>query len=326
MSNPEKQKKRKSFIPGFIRHDFLRKLIALLFAILVWQRVDTQISEPDTLRDIPVNVSLPDNLERENETPIKVNLKVRASRRVLNNLSPYDDVHINVKLKEPAVQKKPLIISYRIDPAKDISLPSGITVLQVTPELISVNVDRKISKSVPVELTYSGVLPDGYSYRVVQLIPDSIVITGPQNLIKPMKKIKTEPVIFRKINVEDFECKVKIVPEDNVSVSRDKITAMIEIYKKNDVREFNQIPIKPFGSPASSARITLLPDKAFVIVGGAKKSVELMNGNQLHPFVDITGLKVPGIYNLKVQCWIDDKDVHIKKIQPVTIDVKLGKP
>ena len=126
--------------------------------------------------------------------------------------------------------------------------------------------------------------------------------------------------------MEDFECSVNIVPGDNVSVSRDKITAMIEIYKKHDIREFSKILIKPFGTPSDSAHVVLKPDTAFVIVGGVKKSVELMNENQLHPFVDITGLKVPGIYNLKVECWMDDKDVNVKKIQPGKIEVELKKP
>lgn len=325
MSKSEKKSKKIKIIPGFIRHDFLRKLIALLFAILVWQRVDTQISEPDTLIGIPLHISLPGNVKLLSMMPEKVSLKIKASRRIIDSLSIKDDIDINIKLDDLPIPKNPLVISHRINLFQDIRVPSGVTVLQVKPEIISINVDKKISKSVPVELISSGFLLDAYSFRVVQLIPDSVIITGAQSVVKQIKKIKTEPVVLKESYVEDFECKVKTIPRDDIIVSSKEVTAVIEIYKKRDVREFSRIPIKPFGTPASSARVILKPDQAFMIISGIKKSVELMNESQLHPFVDITGLKVPGIYNLEVKCWIDDKDVSIKEIQPEKIEVELKK-
>jgi len=325
MSNSKKLKKIRKIIPGFIRHDFLRKFTALFFAILVWQRVNTQIAESEILHDIPVTVLLPENLVRTNDTPIKVSLKVKASRRILNNLS-INDIQINVKLSEPTVDKNPMRISHRIAPVSDITLPSGINIIQVKPEIISINVDRKISKTVPVKLTSSGFLMSGYSYQIVALIPDSVIITGPQSIIRKMKEIKTEPVILKKENVEDFECSVDLVLKDNVTASRKAITAQIEIYKKYDVREFSNILIKPFGVPASPAKVVLNPDKTFIIIDGAKKAVEIMNASKLHPFVDISGLKVPGKYSLNVECWLEKKDVDIKEIKPSMIEVELKKP
>ena len=325
MNKTDKKKKKFRFIPGFIRHDFLRKLIALFFAVLIWQRVDSEIAEPDTLRDIPVQISLPANLERTNETPIRVSLKVKASRRILNNLS-LNDINIKVKLNESSVHKNSLAISYRIDPKKDISLPSGITVLQVTPETIEISVDRKVSKTVPVELICSGVLLDGYSFRESAVIPKQVIITGPQSIIDPMKEIKTQPIILKTINVEDFECDVKLDIKNNVVANRAAVTAQIEIYKKYDVREFSNMSIKTYGSAASPCKAILQPPQAFIIIKGVKKSVEIMQETALHPFVDISGLKVPGKYSLKIKCWADDKDVRVKEIKPKKIDVELKKP
>lgn len=321
----DKKKNKLKFIPGFIRHDFLRKLIALIFAILVWQRVDSEIAEPDTIRDVPVNISLPANLERTSDKPINVKLEVKASRRILNNLS-LKDININIKLDEPAFKKNPMVISHRIDPVSDISLPSGITVKQVDPEIISISVDRKVSKTVPIKLDYSGYLLDGYSYRLMGLIPSSVIITGPQSIIRSMKDIKTQPIILKPENVEDFECEVDLVPKDNITVSRKAVTAQIEIYKKYGIREFNDIPIKTYGSPASPGKAVLQPAKAFIIVNGVKKSVEIMQDKELHPFVDITGLKVPGTYSLAIKCWVDDKDVKIKAIKPKQVNVELKQP
>lgn len=320
-----KDDKKLHLIPGFIRHDFLRKLIALIFAILVWQRVYSEIAVDYTLFDIPVNISLPAQLERTDDQPLKVNLTVKASRRIINNPTLKADIKIDVKLTEDDIKGNPLTISHKINP-KDISMPTGITLLQISPENINISVDRKISKTVPVEVTISGYLLDIYTYKQTSIIPRTVVITGPKSIIEQMKVVKTEPIILKPENVEDFETEVNLDSEKNVAVNRKAVTVQIEIYKKFDVREFNDIPIKTFGAPATPGQAVLKPAKAFIIVDGAKKSVEIMQDKELHPFVDVTGLKVPGKYSLPVQCWVDDKDVKIKEIKPKQIDVELKEP
>lgn len=321
MSNEEKKSKW-NFIPGFIRHDFLRKLIALFFAVLIWQRVNSEIAEPDTLRDIPVHISLPADLEQTSDNPVKVNLKVKGSRRLLNKLK-VKDINIDVRIDEKANGQKD--IKYRIDP-KEITVPSGITVLEVEPSVIKIPVDIKVSKTVPVELSISGYLLDGYSYKKNSIIPSSVSISGPKNLVDDIKEIKAEPIILRPENVADFECEVNLKAPKNITVSRKAVTAQIEVYKKYEIREFENVLVKPFGTPETPAKIDLKPDKVYVRIKGVKKSVEIMNDRELNPLVDVSKLKVPGKYSIKVKCWLGDNDVEIQEIKPEKIDVELKTP
>lgn len=321
MSNEDKETKWK-YIPGFIRNDFWRKLIALFFAILIWQRVDSEIAELDTLRDIPVNIILPPNLEQTNDSPIKVNLKVKASRRILNNLNVKEDINIDVKIDKSTAKKQ---IDHRIDP-KDITVPSGMTVLQVEPAVIEVPVDRKASKTVPVKLELTGYLMEGYSYKVMGIIPNSVTISGPQSTIKPMKFINAEPIKLKPDYVEDFETELKLLPKDNVTVNRRMVTVQVEIFKKYDIREFENVTIKPFGTPASPANVEIQPKQVYMRVRGVKKAVEIMQEKELNPLVNISGLKVPGKYSLEVKCWVNDKDVNLQEIKPKKIDVELKQP
>jgi len=325
MSNKKNKKDKFRFIPRIIRYDFFRKMIALFFALLLWRSVDSQLSEHETLRNIPIHVSLSNNMQCMSINPKTVTIKVKASRYALNKLSS-TDVEVNIKdLDESIVNEKEQVVQYKIDIRHDVSLPSGITVLQIKPEVIDINVEKRISKTVPIKLVYSGLLMSGYSYNENRLIPKQVIITGPKGSVDEIKYIETEPVILREVNVDDFECEVALSKRKGISLSTPRVTAQIEIFKKLDVREFANIEVKPFGVAAGKGNIAIIPNKVLIMVDGVKKSLEVMNESNIHPYIDITTLKEPGTYSLDVKCWIDAKDVKVKEIIPSKVNVEFKK-
>lgn len=325
MSNKKNKDEKFRFIPRIIRYDFFRKMIALFFALLLWRSVDSQLSEHETLRDIPINVSLSNNMQCMSINPTNVTLKVKASRYALNKLSSAD-IEVNIKnLDESIVNENAQVVQYKIDIRHDITLPSGITVLQVKPEKITINVEKRVSKTVPVKLVYSGFLMSGYSYNENRLIPKQVIITGPKGIVDEIKYIETEPVILREVNVDDFECEVALSRKKGISISTPRVTAHIEIFKKLDVREFVNIEVKPFGAITGKGNIVITPNKVLIMVDGVKQSLEVMNGSNIHPYVDITAIKEPGKYSLDVKCWIDAKEVKVKEIIPSKVSVEFKK-
>jgi len=323
-------KKREKFkirhlIPGFIQHDFIRKVIAIVFAIFIWQRVDDEITQPDTLRDLDVNIVLPDNLVRLDDNSIKVDVSLKASRRILSKLTK-EDIKIVLKVDPGDLKRKPMLITHRIDKAVDVQVPSGVTVLGVKPEILSFTVDKKMTRNLPVKLEYSGYLLEEYSYRVSNIIPSKIIVTGPESIVGQIKFIKSRPIILKPENVEDFEVDTSLVEKKNVSLSRKIVTVQIEIYRKFDTDDFVDLPVKPLGFPAAPARIKFTPTTVTSTIYGIRKSLEVLKPETIHPFVDISGLKVPGVYTLKVKYWVDEKDVTVRGGAPDSIKVELLKP
>jgi len=325
MSDKKEKFKLRSLIPGFIQHDFIRKVIALFFAIFIWQRVDDEITQPDTLRDVDVNIVLPHNLVRLDDNSIKIDVSLKASRRILSKLTK-DDIKLQINIDPGKLKRHPMLISHRIDKITDIKVPSGITVTGVKPDVVSFTVDRKMTRTLPVKLEYSGYLLEEYSYRVSNIIPKSVIVIGPESIVGEMKFIKSRPIILKPENVEDFEVDTSLVSKKNVSLSRKIVTVQIEIYRKYDTRDFADIQIKPLGFPLSPAKIKFSPSSVTATIFGIRKSIEILKPEEIHPFVDISGLKVPGIYNLKVKYWVDVKDVTIRGGAPDTIKVELSKP
>ena len=113
-----------SLIPGIIRRDFVRKMIALFFALLVFFTVSYKTGQMARVQGVTVNLILPAGIVCMDETLPKVSLKVKgASERRLNLLTPRD-FSIDLKVEERKfIMGEPYPL--RIDP-QDVKSPVGI--------------------------------------------------------------------------------------------------------------------------------------------------------------------------------------------------------
>ena len=307
--------KKIRFIPGFIANDFWRKVIALFFAILVWERVTAKLDVDQKFRGIPVTMTMPGYVLLENR-PITVNLVLKGSQQQLNKLTP-SDIKITVAVKKPKKDLNEIIIAQ-----KDIIVPHGISVSAIEPNVIKVYLDEKMTKKVPVKLTYSGALLDGYELNPIHIIPQEVTVTGPKSIIDKPEYIKTYPIMLRKDFVEDFDCRTAIDTENkNIEVTPKEISARIEVYKKYDVRTFQNIKIKPFGYTPNGNKIKIMPLNATITVKGVKNAIEVMTRDAIRAFVDLSNIEKAGEYTLNLQCLIDNKDIKVKSIIPTTVNV-----
>ena len=307
-------------VPGFIRRDFWRKFIALAFAIIVWNRVAAKLDSERVLRHVPVRISVPAGYVRTDDAPFSTELTLKGSKSRLMGLS-LDDIFIEVEPAAPKVGVNKIPIS-----PDDVSPMPGVTVAAVELRSISLKLDKKMEKEVPVELVCSGMLSEDYAFKVVGLTPPSVTITGPRTLLEKIKTLRTEPVVLKKEDVKNIERMVKIRHDGRITVRPKELLAKIEIYKNRDSRTFENVPIKPYGFiPSPGFELTFKPDHVSILIEGTKRAVELATPDEMHPFVEISGLKKPGTWQLETQCWLKNKELSVKAVKPSKIEVTLKK-
>ncbi|NOY74446.1 MAG: YbbR-like domain-containing protein, partial [Kiritimatiellaeota bacterium] len=198
----------------------------------------------------------------------------------------------------------------------------GVSVERIERKRIVLKLDRKSEKKVPVSLNITGALLEDYNYAVDSIVPAEVRITGPESILRRVKMIQASPIVLGKVNVEDFECVLKLRIGPNVSISQSSVTVKVDIFKKFDSRTFDSLTIKPFGFlPASSRKLEFDVKTASIRVSGHKQAVELLIADDLHPFVDISKIDKPGEYTLSVQCWSNIENISVKEIRPKTIQV-----
>ena len=306
-------------VPGFIRRDFLRKFIALAFAVIVWNRVSVNLDEENVVRGVPIKISIPEEFIRLDDANDSLDVTLRGPHNQLVELSAAD-ISVKVKPRRVTVGVNNVILG-----KKDVVVPLGINVVSIAPEKITVSLDRKMVKEAPVELVCSGMLLDDYAFRVAELNPNVVTVSGPQGVVDRLDTLRTEPVTLRRENVEDFDCEVQIRHPAKVDVRPNRVLAKIEIYKNHDSRVFENVPINPYGFIPPGTQLTFKPGTVSILVEGTKRAVERATPDKLKAFVDLSELHGPGEWRMKTQCWLNDKELSVKRLTPATVKVVLEK-
>ena len=323
--NEEGKQLKYSWIPGVIKHDFLRKLIALCFALLVWWKISIQNGVEEVIRNVPVHIVTSEQTVNLEDSVRYVDLTVRGRSQKRLNLLSQNDFKLEISVSDNEyVPGKPLTL--KILKSAAITKPFGISITRSAPEMLSIYLDRKTSKEVPVSARFTGMTSEDYACGEVKLSPDKVRITGPESVLSSILKVNTEPISLDQKTVEDFEYMAKISePAGKVKVQPQKITAHVEIYRKFDTRTFTGITVSVLGNPGTALNIRkMVPANVEIAAGGIKSSLEVMNGSELSPFVDITSLKEPGVHKVKVQCYVNVPGIKINSISPAEVEVEIA--
>ena len=312
-------KKRKiKLLPDFIAHDFLRKFIALIFAILIWGRVSSKLDDEEKIRGIHVEIRMPQEFVLMEDTPFDIDVTLRGSKQKLNKITS-EDLKVSVYIGDPVQGPNKIFVS-----KADISLPKGVTIVGIGyPKNRDVLIDRKMSKRVPVKLTLIGSLMEGYAFNIRELIPKKVTISGPRSIIENEFEARADLLLGRD-NVEDFDTPLKIQRKRYVTIMPNSVMARIEIFKKDRSREYQDVPIKPFGYYPSGEQIEIVPIKATVVVNGQRSTVETLTLDDIVVYCDMSKITKPGEYTLNTQCWIKKKGVNLLSIKPATVNVRVS--
>ncbi len=330
MSNQENSQNRKSWVPGIIRRDFFRKIIALFFAILVYSVVYVQIGKIAKIEHVPVELEFSKDLISTSNRTLTVTLTVRASQKRLSQLNASDfSIFIPVSNRDYPVTSDDHIMNLPVA-LKYIKAPMGVTVTQVTPEQLSVGVDRKVTKKVKVEsrLVQGAKPPLGYVIEKITITPPEITISGPSEFVKKIDTVYTDPIPVDKTTIATFQYPVSIAKvSDEIELARSKVLATVEIKKDYDTKIFQSIPIQVLsGIKDKPFKVELVTTPHVeVTVEGPQPLVEALKPEEIKIYADISSFDKPGAYTIDLKSWIDKPKINIKSIYPSKVEVKLTK-
>lgn len=317
-------KSKFNWVPPIIREDSTRKLIAFIFAAIVWISVRNTIGVEQMVPEgIPVNFSLPNDLLLTNTSEQRVLIKVRASEKRLSRLTP-ENFTITLPIKEEQYEAgKPLNLT--VTPA-DVQAPFGVTVVDIEKEQVVAYLDRIISKKVAVVPQFTA-NKDGFTTGKVIIIPPTVTIMGASTLIEGKTTVKTEPIPLEGM-MDSFDFDPLLSTDKSImSISKSRVLAKVEIIKQTDNITFNSIPVRVLNSSSQADKFSfsLNTNTVNVRISGIKHIVELVKSDQIKAFIDISNLNEAGSYNVNVDYSISGtgKNIIIDSITPSLIKVTL---
>ena len=176
----------------------------------------------------------------------------------------------------------------------DLKFPRGFVIEKIYPSFVTIQIDKDEKKEFPIEVSIIGNPVSGFFVSGSTSDPLSITISGPDNIIKYIERIKTKPIdvtgsyeSFKKEIAIDIPKGTKIISQTNI------ILAKINIVEEIITQELKNIEVK---GKKSKYVYKIMPSKVDITVKGPKNGLnKLENEGNIQVFVDLIGLK-PGVY------------------------------
>ncbi len=315
------------WIPHFIKHDFWRKAIALFFAFLIYFIVTVKIGQERKINNVPVELELPSTLAYMDKKALQVSVTLKGSNQKLNKVTASSmkiRVPVNENLFNPGIP-----YTVRLN-HQHITLPFGISVVDIEPRELTLNLDRKVTTRVPISARFDSEnkLRKDYAIGQVRFNPSEVFISGPETIIKEINSVQTLPIPLDNLVTDSFEYRADVTAQDGVVVSPDVVNARVEIVRRYAARVFKSIPIRLLASTEHQAKATVelvSSPNVEVTLKGPQSTLALMRPSAIKPYVDASAFEEAGTYSVDVTCWLDAVgDITVTGIYPAKVQIKVN--
>ena len=203
--------------------------------------------------------------------------------------------------------------------------PFGVRIEGADPGEIVLNLQPRMSRDVPVSMTFSNRLSRDYKISLASCIPSTVRVTGPEQLVRDLKQVSTQPIPLSENVTERFEYVATLEAPNGTTISPGTVTCQIDVVRNFEERSFPSLPVQ-FLTQAGSSRFKtefLGSPQVEVVVRGLAGSVSALSAAEVRPYLDISHIDKPGIYEISVGCYVKGEGLDVKEIRPALLKVKI---
>jgi YbbR domain-containing protein len=291
------------------------KVLSIALATLIWGLVAGQREAERSLR-VPLEYrNIPDQLELLGEPASVVDIRLRGTTGALAQLQSSEVVAVlDLNGARPGRRL------FHILPG-DVTVPTGIKVLQVTPSTLSLTFESSAFRTVPIVPDLDDEPASGYEVGRVTAEPPLVEVGGPASAIHDVTEATTEPVSIRGATATVVDTVTVGVPDSSVRI-RSQRTAVVtvEIRPVPVERVVDRVPVE-LRHAGTQLAPTASPREVTVRLRGPSKSVSALQAADLKVYADLSGLG-RGRYNLPVK-FDPPRDMTITRVEPAQLDVRI---
>lgn len=164
------------------------KLTSLGLAVVLWVVIAGEKTSEMGL-SVPVELqNFPQDLELTGEPVNAVEVRLRASPGVIQQLGPGD---VSAQIDLGGVHEGEHIVHLT---ERSIRVPFGVHVVKISPSSLSLNFERTLQKTVPIRPRLVGRPAEGFEVAGVSAVPTEVRIAGPKSRVLEVESAFTEPV------------------------------------------------------------------------------------------------------------------------------------
>lgn len=208
------------------------KLFSFFLALILWMTFipEEKIFSEKTLT-VPLELhNIPTQMEVVKKPPSTVDVKIRANKRLIGQITPAN-VKAILDLQDATVEQRNFSLSTDM-----ISVPEGAEIKEVFPSQVILKLEMIKEALLKVIVQFSGDMPEGFELAKFEVIPPEVRVKGPQSKFKSNFTLKTFP-INRSLLTESQDIQVGLIlPSQDLSwaSSQTKVIIRVEIKKKEE--------------------------------------------------------------------------------------------
>jgi YbbR domain-containing protein len=291
------------------------KVLSIALATLVWWMVAGQREAERSLRAPLEFRNIPDQLELVGEPTGLVDVRLRGTTGALAQLQTSEVVAVlDLKGARPGRRL------FHILPG-DVSVPTGIKVLQVTPSTLSLTFESAAVRTVPVVPDIDDEPASGFEVGTVTSDPPLVEVAGPSSAVADATEATTEPISIRGATRSVVDTVTIGVNDASVRLRTQRTAVVtIEIRPVPVERVVDHVPLE-LRNAGNRLISTASPREVTVHLRGAPKAIAEVHGAALKVYADLSGLG-RGRYNLPVR-FDPPADMTITSVAPAQVDVRI---
>jgi len=291
------------------------KFISMAIAAALWFAVAGEPTIERTVRAPLAFQNQSDTLELTDSPPSAVDVRVRGAASLVSHLAPGDVVAM-VDLSGARSGKKIVHLTPGL-----VRAPFGVEVTQLTPADVTLTFELSLSRIVPVVPVIEGTPANGYAAGTPTVDPPSVVVVGPESVLRHVKSVLTEAVTVSNATRRVRETVNVGVPDPGARLKQPiLVTVTVPIEPAPVERQVRNVPVRVRGVGRGLAAQTL-PAVVSVSTRGPKAALDGLDGGVLIAYVDLAGLG-PGRYNLPVRVE-PPQSVEVLQTDPATVRVRI---
>jgi len=169
----------------------------------------------------------------------------------------------------------------------DLALPPYVDVLSIEPTEIELILDDLIEKQVPLNVPKIGAVAPGHELTRLQIIPETVKLSGPARELKSITGVETEPIDLRGLSSDEQRTVRLRLPGTMLQASPQEVLLDLQVASLQVVRRFPERPIEVRSIPGRSYAVA--PGSVAVQVRGRRELLEGLDPGAIIPFVRVPG-------------------------------------
>ena len=283
---------KKNYIYYFIIKNTPQKLLAVLFAFLVWYiaTVPLKYNAKEIYLSVAITYSeVPENFVITSELPQTAN--VTALVKNTKNINPVDFLII---VDLASIQSGINRINLLTD--AEFNAPDKADILNVDPLYIDIQAEETIEKMIPLKANIEGKVAEGFVMETVELFPKVVQVKGPKSKITSIKHILTDTIEvgnesqdFTRVTTPIFPLNFRLVNKADSTVE-----VKIKLTKESLSRRYSNIPVKVVGN---SYVTKINPRTVNLLLKGPVDVINNLTIENIAAFANVEGMS-PGNHKL----------------------------